>query len=178
MKTEEIKKSLLLASFLLQYPDEDFTHAAEEGHEILETELDQKLLPFFEYLTDKSLTELRENYVNTFDFGHHVNLYMTYSKDGDDRARGNSLIELKKIYFEEGLELSDTELPDYLPLMLEFAAVTPTTRGLDLLKKYLRRIEEMKASLVEIDSPYALILSHINDLMTQWRHEASEGVVS
>lgn len=178
MNIDQVKKSLLLSSFFLQYPNEDFYEASQEGRDMLETELDRDLRPFYDYITTTNLHDLSEHYVNVFDFGHTVNLYMTDSKNADDRERGNTLLELKKLYHSEGLDLSDNELPDFLPLMLEFAAISPSTVGIDLLLNYIHQLESMAKALESIESPYALILSHIKFVLEAWHESSSQGVVS
>lgn len=67
-----------------------------------------------------SMEEIEERYVQTFDFQRSTTLYMTYFKFEDSRERGNMLSALKAIYETFGLEMADSELPDYLPLMCEF----------------------------------------------------------
>lgn len=74
------------------------------------------------HLRDGDLTELQADYVRTFDLTPELSLHLTHHLFGDDKNRGPALIDLTEMYKEYGLELAANELPDYLPLVLEFAA--------------------------------------------------------
>ena len=67
--------------------------------------------------------------MQTFDLDKRSALYLTFYSLGDRRDRGLALLRLKKLYRAAGLPLEGSELPDYLPVMLEFAAVAPPARG-------------------------------------------------
>ena len=96
---------------LLLYPAQDFLPPESEA-------LREKVRPFFEERQKKSLLERQEFYAQTFDFGKN-SLYLT-SYLYDDRERANALHKLKAIYEYCELEMRPGELPDFLPLMLEF----------------------------------------------------------
>lgn len=78
------------------------------------------ILQYWERMQHYSLEQLQELYVETFDFQRKSTLYMTYFKYEDSKERGAMLAELKSIYQLYGLDMMNEELPDYLPLMLEF----------------------------------------------------------
>ncbi len=59
---------------------------------------------------------------STFDLHKRTGLYVTFYSLGDRRERGLALLRMKKLYRAAGFEIEGHELPDYLPLMLEFAA--------------------------------------------------------
>ena len=81
-------------------------------------------------------------------------MYLTYSKKIDDKERGKALAELKEIYQKEGFEIASSELPDFLPLFLEFLSIcTEKTMSL-LLQSFREVIEVRKNKLEEINSPY------------------------
>lgn len=67
-----------------------------------------------------SLDEIQESYAATFDFQKDCALYMTYFKFEDAKERGQMLAKLKLLYEMSGLEMPESELPDFLPLMCEF----------------------------------------------------------
>ena len=68
---------------------------------------------------------IAQHYVETIDLHKRSGLYLTFYSDGDKRERGSALLRLKQLYRAAGLPLEGTELPDYLPVMLEFAAAAP-----------------------------------------------------
>ncbi|WP_334074443.1 nitrate reductase molybdenum cofactor assembly chaperone [Paenibacillus sp. A14] len=80
----------------------------------------QLLKTYREKMEQLSMEEIEERYVQTFDFQKTTTLYMTFYKYEDSRERGNMMTALKAIYEMFGLEIADSELPDYLPLMCEF----------------------------------------------------------
>jgi nitrate reductase molybdenum cofactor assembly chaperone NarJ/NarW len=96
-------------------------------------------------------------YVRTFDFDRRSTLHLTYHTLGDRRQRGLELVKLKRRYAEAGLELDAAELPDYLPVMLEFAALEPEA-GEALLNEHRPALELIRARLHERKSPYASTL--------------------
>src|SRR5262249_33750154 len=72
-------------------------------------------------------------------------LYLTYYRHGDTRRRGMALLAFKTAYRAAGLEPADAELPDYLPVVLDFAAVAPG--GEDLLRRHRADLELLRRAL-------------------------------
>lgn len=101
--------------------------------------------------------ERQEEYVRAFDFDRRASLHLTYHTFGDRRQRGLELVKLKRRYAEAGLELTEAELPDYLPVMLEFAALAPDA-GLAVLARNREALELVRASLHADGSPWAPLL--------------------
>lgn len=145
-----------LLSVLLRYPDERLVEAREElaaaaaGNAPLER--------FVAHLAGKAPRELEQQYVETFDLRRRSGLYLTYYVHGDTRKRGMALLRLKRLYAAAGLEVTSGELPDYLPLVLEFAALAPAGAGETLLREYRPSLELLRASLRDAGSPYADLL--------------------
>ncbi len=157
METPELLK---LISLLLQYPDEEIYSLdwKSDLKNIEIPELYENLIRFEEYTHKNTLNQLQENYVQTFDFNDKTNLYLTYSKLGDEKERGQVLVELKEIYKFAGFELESSELPDYLPLLLEFVSHADKKIRIDLLGRFRDAIEQIQQMLVEQNSPYATLL--------------------
>lgn len=101
---------------------------------------------------------LEQDYVRTFDFQKRQSLYLTYYQQGDRRQRGVSLLRLKRRYAAAGLPLAGPELPDYLPVVLEFAALAPEGYGVELLAEFRPAIELLRLALCEAGSSYAHLL--------------------
>lgn len=157
METQDLLK---LISLLLQYPDEEIRSLdwQSEFVNINEPELFENLSRFGKYFHQTPLVKLQENYVHTFDFSDKTNLYLTYSKLGDEKERGQALAGLKQIYEFAGFELSSTELPDYLPLLLEFVSHADIKIRTDLLRRFRGAIEHTQQMLAEKESPYSNLL--------------------
>ncbi|NOY76890.1 MAG: nitrate reductase molybdenum cofactor assembly chaperone [Calditrichaeota bacterium] len=165
-----------LMSVLLHYPDEtvralDWQAVAAE---LDNSEWAEALDAFGSYFRQTPLETLQENYVRTFDFNDQTTLYLTYSKLGDEKERGQALAELKQIYSDAGLTLSSTELPDYLPLVLEFVSQADAEIGIDLLRRFREPIARTQQALAAGESPYALLLE---GLLIEIDRTLSEGVL-
>jgi nitrate reductase molybdenum cofactor assembly chaperone NarJ/NarW len=109
--------------------------------------------------------ELAEHYVATFDRRRRCCLYLTWYTDGDTRRRGQALAELKARYRRSGLELTGAELPDYLPVVLEYAATADLADGLALLQEHRAGIELLRLALQDADSPYAAVVEAVCALL-------------
>jgi nitrate reductase delta subunit len=154
---------LKLLSLLLQYPTDELLAARAElaaagagGGPVGR---------FLDWWAHEEPGELRRVYVETFDFARRNSLYLTYHVHGDRRQRGVALLRLKQRYAAAGLELLDGELPDFLPVMLEFAALAPAEVGLAALAESRDAIELIRSSLHDAGSPYALLLDAVAALL-------------
>jgi nitrate reductase delta subunit len=131
-----------LLSELLQYPDAELLELVDE-------------LPA--WMRETPLRELQAAYVQTFDFDRRATLHLTYHTHGDRRQRGLELVRLKRRYADAGLPLTGPELPDYLPVILEFASLAPT-QGEAILNELRAPLELVRTRLHQTDSPYAGLL--------------------
>ncbi len=151
-----------LASVLLQYP----TAALFEGLDLLEAAARSGPRPgrdalagFLRWLRATPPDQVAQHYVETFDLRRRCALYLTYFRHGDTRRRGMAMLAFKAAYRAAGLEPSDTELPDYLPLVLDFAAMSP--RGEALLRRHRADLELLRRALHEAGTPYAGVVDAV-----------------
>jgi nitrate reductase delta subunit len=114
------------------------------------------------YLESHPLEELQRHYVEVFDLDRRHALYLSYWTDGDTRRRGEVLARFKAVYRASGY-LVDThgELPDYLPLVLEFAAVVDLDAGTALLQEYRASTELLRLELEASGTDYAGLLASV-----------------
>lgn len=156
---------LRIAAILLEYPD-DATLAATPQLRAAADALPQRhagaLVAFLDGRAAMNAWAAREEYVATFDFHKRASLHLSYYRDGDRRQRGATLLGLKRRYREAGLELTGGELPDYLPAILEFAALAPGEDADQILARMRPGIELLRATLHDLDSPYAQILDAVS----------------
>jgi nitrate reductase delta subunit len=146
---------LKLVSLLLQYPEGELLAARGD---LCEVAGEMDVAPgFARWWRDEPADDLQARYVETFDFSRRSSLYLTYHTFGDRRQRGMALVALKERYGAAGFDVSGGELPDYLPLVLEFAALAPEP-GLELLAHHRESVELIRASLHDADSPWAALL--------------------
>jgi nitrate reductase delta subunit len=149
-----------LASVLLQYP----TRAVFDGLGELDAAAGSApraarghLAAFLAWLRETPPNEVAQHYVETFDLRRRCALYLTYYRHGDTRRRGMALLAFKTAYRTAGLTPPTDELPDYLPVVLDFAAVAPA--GVDLLRRHRADLELLRRALHEAGTPYA----HVTD---------------
>jgi nitrate reductase delta subunit len=151
-----------LLSLLLQYPDAEILAAREDltaaAAELPEASQRRPVERFLEWFSSASASELQREYVSTFDFAKRSSLYLSYHTHGDRRDRGMVLVRLKQRYASAGLRISERDLPDFLPAMLEFAALAPDGVGEKVLSEQREAIELVRASLARESSPYGHLL--------------------
>jgi nitrate reductase delta subunit len=155
-----------LCSLLLQYPDEELLAARAEIRDAVAglprspaVEALERFLEWWERTDDVALAQ---HYVEAIDLHKRSGLYLTFYSDGDRRERGSALLRLKQLYRAAGLPMEGTsELPDYLPVMLEFAAAAPDGRGEIVLREHRAALELLRMSLRDLGTPYAELLEAV-----------------
>ncbi|MEU7581763.1 nitrate reductase molybdenum cofactor assembly chaperone [Streptomyces sp. NPDC041068] len=151
------------AALLLGYPDETWPgrlHAVRSALEAVPGQDIALLLRFCEQVGATDPLALAARYVATFDRSRRRCLYLTYYTDGDTRRRGAALAALKSLYRDHGWQPPEDELPDFLPLMLEFAARAPDT-GVRLLTDHRPALELLRFALAAHRSPYADVVQAV-----------------
>lgn len=173
MKELTQRSCWLMFSQLLQYPDAEWHETADEVYvdwcNFIQSEEDAESIKPLQELAGQCLAEfagmdteaIKAAYVKTFDFGKKSNLYLTYGQLGDDRERGPVLLQLKQVYEQEDMVLDTDELPDYLPLVLEYVAVAGEDRGLSLLVSFRKALTGIQEALHHRGSPYRHVLDGI-----------------
>jgi len=151
-----------LASVLLQYP----TMALFDGLGVLDAEADRlprsctaPLRRFLGWLRETPPSEVAKHYVATFDLRGRCALYLTYYRYGDTRKRGMAMLAFKAAYRAAGYEPTGGEVPDYLPMVLDFAALHP--RGEKLLHAHRADLELLLRALRDAPSPYAEVIEAV-----------------
>lgn len=111
-----------ILSALLLYPEPELVAALPELHAALAASprLLAPLTPLFAHLAGKDLITLQQEYVQTFDRTPSHSLHLFEHIHGESRDRGQAMVDLMEEYKKHGLEMCGSELPDYVPLFLEF----------------------------------------------------------
>ncbi|RDI53259.1 nitrate reductase molybdenum cofactor assembly chaperone [Nocardia mexicana] len=153
-----------IAALLLDYPSretlamvEEIASATTELPGEVRTHIDAVLL----HLRGTDPLALAQQYVETFDLRRRASLHLTYYAYGDTRKRGMALLRFKHAYRHAGVELDDTELPDHLAVLLEFAATVDPIGGERLLGEHVPVLELLRLSLSDSGSPYAGVLAAV-----------------
>ncbi|MEZ5155725.1 MAG: nitrate reductase molybdenum cofactor assembly chaperone [Solirubrobacterales bacterium] len=154
-----------ICSLLLSYPDTELVAMrpalAAKVEELPPSPAREALGRFLNWWTETSQLAAEQHYVETIDLHKRSGLYLTFYGEGDKRERGAALLRLKQLYRSAGLPLGGTELPDYLPVMLEFAASAPDGRGEIVLREHRAALELVRLSLTEDESPYAELVDAV-----------------
>ena len=165
-----------LLSVLLEYPEQELIdHLPElsrhvtESHEIDRAER-EALNKFIAHLSSQPLTALQQDYVQTFDMTPEHSLHLTHHLFGDDKNRGPALIDLGELYKDYGVQVQGNELPDYLPLILEFAAqLGDDTEARVFLSDAGKVFKVLTDNLKQAGSPYAALTSIVEGRATLLR---------
>ncbi len=159
---DDHRKYFSLLALLLQYPDddlrrqlsavEDWTAGPATGGQ------GASVAAFLDELKSRPPLELQKKYTAAFDLNPSTTLNFTYHLWKDGEKRSAVLANLEKIYRDAGYERISHELPDYLPLMLEFLSVRPDADGVDLIWACLQEIRGYIERLEAIAPAYAALL--------------------
>lgn len=118
--------------------------------------------PCLHELETTPLMVLQQRYVDVFDLSRKHALYLSYWTDGDTRRRGEVLGEFKQLYRRSGfLVNTGGELPDYVPMVLEFAARVDVKAGVSLLLKYRPSLELLRIALEERRSVHGAVVAAV-----------------
>ena len=124
-------RSIKVLSFLLTYPSAAHQEVLPECMEILEKEKGlsakalQKVSELCQWMESRPLLDVQEEYVDLFDRTPSLCLHLFEHIHGDSRERGQAMVDLDEIYKSAGLEMSLGEMPDFLPLFLEYLSTLP-----------------------------------------------------
>jgi nitrate reductase delta subunit len=153
-----------VAAEVLQYPDDTLLErlpVLTQAVAGLPLSARQLLAGFLDHLAVTPLHQLQQDYVATFDMKRKCCLYLSYYLNGDTRRRGMALVAFKDVYRRAGMTLEADELPDYLPVVLEFAAVGDADSGEGLLVAHRRGLEVLALALSDLGSPYLPVLTAV-----------------
>jgi nitrate reductase delta subunit len=165
---------------LLDYPLAEVQLAADEIEQAL---AEERALPaaeldgvraFIERLRRSDIMDLQEYWIGLFDRSKRLALHLYEHSHGESRDRGQAMVNLALTYRMNGFELNAAEMPDYLPLFLEFLSVIPEVHARRYLTDAIEIIEALRVRLEERDSTYAALLAALVTLATR---QADEGEV-
>ncbi|TRL37549.1 nitrate reductase molybdenum cofactor assembly chaperone [Rhizobium straminoryzae] len=149
-----------IASLLLSYPDQDLMAALPELKAALaRRDVAEPVRLLFSRLIDDlarlDLLEAQERYVHLFDRSRSLSLHLFEHVHGEGRDRGQAMVDLKTMYEGRGFEIDAREMPDYLPLFLEFLSVLPSEEAHELLAQTAHIVAAIGARLKKRPSVYA-----------------------
>jgi len=156
-------KLLKLIAVLLDYPrDELWDHGDELRQAVDDPALSPArraaLLGFIDGLLATDPMEAQERWLDLFDRGRSMSLLLFEHIHGESRDRGQAMVDLLATYRKAGFELGAKQLPDYLPVVLEFLATQPVAEVRDWLGHTAHILELLAARAQERQSPYAVLI--------------------
>ncbi len=163
-------KTFKILGLLLAYPDkETITHLDDLMHvlaleKLLPNRQLKKIRAFAEELKAGDIYAVQENYVELFDRGRAHCLQLFEHIHGESRDRGQAMVNLAEAYAEKGLYVSAGELPDYLPLFLEYLSLCPADEATELLGDPINVIAAIGVKLKKRKSSYAVVFEALEAL--------------
>ncbi|MGB5557520.1 MAG: nitrate reductase molybdenum cofactor assembly chaperone [Paracoccaceae bacterium] len=162
--------TLKALSALLSYPSNDLKDAIGEIAEILEADkrLDARasraIEPLIAEVEGMDLWDLEERYVMLFDRSRTLSLNLFEHVHGESRDRGGAMVSLVETYRAAGFDPVSSELPDHLPVLLEFLAHQPAVEARDILADAAHIFEALAERLTRRESSYAAVFSLLRRL--------------
>ena len=155
---------LKLVGVLLDYPQDALW---QHGEELLAAADDPGLPParraalagFVRELLASDPLEAQDRWLSLFDRGRSMSLLLFEHIHGESRDRGQAMVELKQIYASKGLELSARELPDYLPVLLEYLSLCKPREAAKLLGETAHVLVMIHAALARRRSYYTNVFA-------------------
>lgn len=153
---------LKLIGVLLDYPQDELWQHAEELQSAAENvELAPRqrtrLAQFVDDLLATDPLDAQDRWLSTFDRGRSMSLLLFEHVHGESRDRGQAMVDLLEAYRGHGLELAARELPDYLPVLLEYLSLRPHEQARDWLRQVSHIIGLLAARAEERGSPYVVL---------------------
>ena len=156
-------KTFKVLGLLMSYPKPEWVSHVDECSAIL---IEEKFLPkkplqtvlaFIEELKAADLYAVQEEYVATFDRGRSHSLHLFEHIHGESRDRGQAMVDLSDAYAEKGFFIDHAELPDYIPLFLEYLSLCPTGEAIDLLGEPIDIMASIAVRLQKRGSSWAVL---------------------
>lgn len=165
-----------ILSALLLYPEQELIdHLPEISTALAATpSMQDPLQPLLAYLATESLIDLQQNYVMTFDRNPSHSLHLFEHIHGESRDRGQAMVDLMEEYKKHGLEMDCDDLPDYVPLFLEFLSQQDEAEAARLLSDAVHVLAHIGRKLAANGSPYAGVFTILEALSPVAAEELSE----
>lgn len=157
-----------LISHLLHYPDESFIGRLPVYRDVIDemenVSVRNKYHQILRHFEQTPLIQLQEQYTETFDLSPSQCMNLTYHRWGDTEKRGPTLAHLEEIYLKSGFERISSELPDFLPLILEFMSERPDVANSEIIPLYGTVVKTLAERLRQAGNPYAPLFEQLADI--------------
>lgn len=172
----DLQRTLRALGRLLQYPDAALRanladlRSALHGARCVGRDRLAQLDDLIAGLQQRDGLVVEAEHVQWFDSGRATSLHLFEHVHGDSRDRGPAMIDLAKTYASEGLYVSDAELPDHLPVVVEFASVLDPRRARSFLAEMAEILNTLHAGMVRRGSPHACVVEALLDIAGERVH--------
>lgn len=163
-------RTLKALSLVLSYPTGELQAAMPEIGGVLAADgrltaaTRRALRPLVESLGQDDIYDLQERFVMLFDRSRTLSLNLFEHVHGESRDRGGAMVSLVETYREAGFDPATSELPDHLPVLLEFLATRPWAEAQDTLADAAHILAVLAERLTRRESPYAAALAALEHL--------------
>jgi nitrate reductase delta subunit len=165
-----MSRSLRVLAALLAYPDAEMRRHLPEMRDLLADEAAVSQLrraeidALMDTLQCADPLETEAAYVELFDRSRSASLHLFEHVHGDSRERGPAMIDLAQTYEKAGLILAPDELPDYLPVVLEFVSTQPSREARAFLGEIVHILNAIFGALRKRESAYASVVGALIEL--------------
>jgi nitrate reductase molybdenum cofactor assembly chaperone NarJ/NarW len=165
-----IAMTLRVLGRLLTYPGDELRshagemHSAIRAERVLSGERRLEIDSLIERLRTSRPLDVEAEYVECFDRGRGTSLHLFEHVHGDSRERGPAMIDLARTYEQAGLFLAPGELPDFLPVVVEYASTQPPAQAVALLGEIAHLLKPIFSALVDRESAYASVVAALLEL--------------
>ncbi|TFC91544.1 nitrate reductase molybdenum cofactor assembly chaperone [Cryobacterium sinapicolor] len=165
LSADDARMAHMAASILLDYPNEERRArfgAVAASVALLPDPLRRAFEAFLGEADAMTQQELEIHFTATFDLKRKCCPYLSYYAAGDTRRRGMALVRFVEAYRAAGWEVAADELPDYLPMVLEFSALSDSPIAQELLAAHRDGIEVLRTALEAVPSPYSHVVEAVS----------------
>ena len=158
-------KTLKVLSALLQYPTAELQAAAGElkvalfAERALPTPALHAIVALIDDIARRDLYDAQERYILLFDRTRSLSLHLFEHVHGESRDRGQAMVDLLKLYEENGYSPVATELPDFLPLFLEYASTREPKAAFELIGQPAHVVAALRERLAKRSSSYESVMA-------------------
>jgi len=163
-------RSFRALAALLSYPTEALQAATGEIADTLEQESivsqagRMAIGALLDEIATRDIYELQERYYSLFDRGRPLSLHLFEHVHGESRDRGQAMADLVALYASHGLEMTAGELPDFLPLFLEFLSLLPEDEARAMLAEPAGVLRALTDRLRKRNTAYAFVMEALAEL--------------
>ena len=163
-------RTLKSLSLMLSYPTQDLKAAMRDIGDILDSDrrlsgtTRESLRQLVQDLRSRDIYELEERYVGLFDRSRTLSLNLFEHVHGESRDRGGAMVSLLETYRAGGFDLATTELPDHLPVVLEFLSMRPRLEAQDVLADAAHILEALSIRHSRRKSPFCGVFAALLEL--------------